>query len=71
MDKATRILCSIYLLLSILGILNILSWGGYFNASWFPNTLTLTTLEASAILLNTIVLASHRINTVAKVNHLK
>ena len=71
MDKATRILCSIYLLLSILGILNILSWGGYFNASWFPNTITLTTLEASAILSNTIVLVSHRINTVAKVNDLK
>ena len=71
MDKAMRTLCLIYLILSILGIINILSWGGYLKANWFPNTLTLNTLEASAILLNTIVLVSHRINTVAKVNHSK
>ncbi|MGC8514633.1 MAG: hypothetical protein ACP5OC_00670 [Thermoplasmata archaeon] len=66
MDNATRIFFSIYMTLLIFGIINMLSWGGYFKANWLPNTLTLSTLEAGAILLNSIFMVVHRSIVIAK-----
>ncbi len=66
MDNATRIFVSIYMILLAFGIINILSWGGYFKVNWFPNTLNLSSLDAGATIINTLAMVVHKSKAIAR-----
>ena len=70
MDKAMRIFCSVYLILTLFGVFSILIWGGFFKANWLPNISTLTTLEAAGTMLTTLIMVLYRANIVAKMDNL-
>ena len=70
MDKALRIFCSVYLILTLFGGFSILIWGGFFKANWLPNISTLTTLEAAGTMLTTLIMVLYRANIVAKMDNL-
>ena len=56
MDKAMRVFSSLYLLLLVFGLVNILNWGGYLEKGWMPSTFTMITLESAGVLATTLVM---------------
>jgi hypothetical protein len=54
------------MILLAFGIINILSWGGYFKVNWFPNTLNLSSLDAGATIINTLAMVVHKSKAIAR-----
>jgi hypothetical protein len=66
MDKDMRVFSSLYFILSVIGVVNILNWGGYLKTDWMPSTLTLITLESVGILATTLVMVVFKTHSNAR-----
>ncbi|MHB1806773.1 MAG: hypothetical protein ACYCR2_07225 [Thermoplasmataceae archaeon] len=66
MDKDMKVFSSLYGILTVIGVVNILNWGGYLKTDWMPSTLTLITLESVGIMATTLVMVAFKTHSNAR-----